>query len=406
MRRRGRGSARPVRILLASANRTLHGGAETYQHALIAPLAASGHQTALLYERTATIGRPTVDAGTGIPVWGTGEGGREAALAEAARWRPDVVYVQGLASPVLEARLLERWPGVLFAHGYYGTCETGTKRHAFPRVAACTRRFGPACLALHHARRCGGLGVATMVRGYRRQAARLALLPQYRAVCVASAHMRREYVRHAIAADRLHVLPLPPAGIIHDPSPPVGRVPVDNVVLAGRLTGLKGGALLVDALPQASRKLGRPISLTVIGDGPERLRLDSRARGNGVAARFLGWVGIEERNRILRTAGLLAMPSVWPEPWGLIGLEAACAGVPTVAFAIGAIPEWLEPGQSGELAPAEPPTAEGLAAAIVRALGDPAHYAGLCVGAWNRVQHFTVERHIQGLLPVLAGGAA
>lgn len=396
-----------MRILLAGANRALEGGAETYQRSLIAALSASGNAAALLYERPAAAGRPTLDGETqAVPVWGITELGIEDALARVADWAPDVVYVQGLAAPSLEAHLLDRWPGVLFAHGYYGTCETGTKRHALPGIAMCTRTFGPACLALHHARRCGGLSPVAMIRMYRLQAARHALLSRYRAIGVASEHMRSEYLRHGVPPERVHVMHLPPTGITPDPVPPVGRTPTNHVVLAGRLTDLKGGALLLDALPQASRTLGFPLSLTVVGDGPERRRLESRARVRGVSARFFGWVSAAERNRILRTAGLLAMPSVWPEPWGLVGLEAACAGVPTVAFAVGGIPEWLAPGQSGELAPADPPTPHGLADAIARALGDPAHYARLCRGAWERVQRYTMERHVQELLPVLSAAAA
>lgn len=391
--------------MLAAANRAIEGGAETYQRDLIACLADGGHAAALLYERPAAAGRPTLDTQS-TPVWGTVELGTEAALTAAAQWAPDVVYVQGLASPALEARLLDRWPGVLFAHGYYGTCETGTKRHAFPGVAMCTRRFGPACLALHYPRRCGGLSPAAMVRMYRLQAARHSLLSRYRAVCVASEHMREEYLRHSLPDDRVHVLHLPPTGITRDAAPPVPRSPATHVVMAGRLTDLKGGAVMLDALAPASRTLGLSLSLTVVGDGPERRRLEARARACCVAARFFGWASAAERNGILRTAHLLAMPSLWPEPWGLVGLEAACLGVPTVAFAVGGIPEWLTAGESGELAPADPPTADGLADALVRALRDPIHYAHLCRGAWERVQHYTIQRHVEELIPVLSAAAS
>ncbi len=392
-----------MRILIAGANRTVEGGAETYQRALIAGLAAAGHAAALFYERRAAAGRPTVDTeAQSIPVWGTEEMGTEVALERAATWAPDVVYVQGLTSPALEARLLDRWPGVLFAHGYYGTCETGTKRHAFPRVTMCTRTFGPACLALHHARRCGGLSPVAMLRLYGLQAARHALLSRYGAIGVASSHMRAEYLRHAVPPDRLHVLHLPPTGIVRDPAPPVTRPLANHVVMAGRLTDLKGGDVLLDALRPAGRALGLPLSLTVVGDGPARRPLERQARARGVTARFFGWASAAERNRILRTADLLAMPSMWPEPWGLVGLEAACAGVPTVAFAVGGIPEWLTPGESGELAPADPPTAEGLAEAMVRALRDPAHYGHLSRGAWEQVGRYTMERHLNELLPVLS----
>jgi glycosyltransferase involved in cell wall biosynthesis len=340
-----------------------------------------------------------------IVSWGTAELGTEVALVRTSQWRPDVVYVHGLTSPVLEARLVSAWPGVLFAHGYYGTCETGTKRHASPQFVLCTRRFGPACLLLHYPRRCGGLNPVTMVEMYRVQAARNALLANYRAICVASAHMRAEYCRHGVAEDRLHLVPLPPSGIQRDAAPPEARRATGHVVMIGRLTGLKGGNILLDGLAIAGRELGGTLRLTVIGDGPERPRLEARALSLGINARFLGWAGSAERNRTLRTADLLALPSLWPEPWGLVGLEAACAGVPTVAFAAGGIPEWLAAGESGELAPADPPTAAGLAAAIARALRDPEHFAQLCRGAWVRAGLYTMDRHADDLLAVLAGAA-
>lgn len=395
-----------LRILFAGANRTVEGGAESYQRAAIPALGARGHTIALLTERAAVPGRPSVDGDVaGITSWSTAELGPDVALTRVAEWQPDLVYVHGLASPVLEARLLREWPGVLFAHGYYGTCETGTKRHGFPEVAFCTRRFGPACLLLHYPRRCGGLNPVTMLQMYRVQAARNALLPRYRAVCVASAHMRAEYRRHGVPDDRLHLLPLPPTGIQRDAAPPEAGRPTGHVLMIGRLTDLKGGGVLLDALALAGGELGTTLTLTVIGDGPERPHLETRARALGLAARFPGWAGSAERNRMLRTADLLAMPSLWPEPWGLVGLEAACAGVPTVAFAAGGIPEWLAPGESGELAPGNPPTAAGLAAAIVRALRDPEHYAQLRRGAWVRAGHYTMERHADDLLAVLARAA-
>ncbi len=392
-----------MRILLANANRALVGGAESYLGALIPALAARGHRVALLYERTAGPERATVDGETGIPAWGAHDLGPERALAEAARWQPEIAYCHGLASPALERAILDRWPAVLFAHNYYGTCETGTKRHAFPRIAFCTRRFGPACVLLHYPRRCGGLNPMLLGRMYRLQAARARFLASYHAICVASRHMHQEYRRQGIALERLHLLPLPPPGVQRDLDPPSIHPPAGRLAMVGRLTDLKGGDLLLEALPLASRRLGRALSLTVAGEGPERRRLERRAREQQLDVRFAGWVDPAARNRIIREADLLVLPSVWPEPWGLVGLEAACAGVPTVAFAAGGIPEWLKPGESGELAPADPPTARGLAAAIARALADPHHYARLRAGAWEGVACYTMDRHVDALLPVLAG---
>ncbi|MHC4767269.1 MAG: glycosyltransferase family 4 protein [Planctomycetota bacterium] len=393
-----------MRILIAGANRSAVGGAETYQRSLIPALEAAGHEVALLREREPVPGRPTVDPpDADLPVWCTATDGGEVALKEASRWAPDVAYTHGLASVHLEAALQQRIGSVLFAHGYYGTCAAGTKRHAFPRTRSCARRIGAACLLLHYPRRCGGLHPVTMVRDYRTQHARLRLVHDYRATCVASEHMLREYRRHGIASERLHRLPLPPPGIVPDAAAPEGDTCSGRLLLSGRLTNMKGGRVLLAALPEASRRLGRALTVTFLGDGPERDTLERQAGHLGIAASFFEWLDFTERNALLQDMELVAVPSLFPEPWGLVGLEAGCVGVPAVAYAAGGIPDWLTPGESGELAPTDPPTAAGLTDAIVRALGDRAHYRRLSRGAWEQARRFTMEAHLAQLLPILDG---
>jgi glycosyltransferase involved in cell wall biosynthesis len=103
----------------------------------------------------------------------------------------------------------------------------------------------------------------------------------------------------------------------------------------------------------------------------------------------------------MRLADLLAVPSVWPEPFGLVGIEAGCVGLPAVAYEVGGIAEWLVPGRSGEVAPGDPPTVAGLADAIVRALQDPARHASLRRGAWEVASQFTMAAHMSRLEPIL-----
>jgi glycosyltransferase involved in cell wall biosynthesis len=385
-----------MRILIATANRQVVGGAESYLRTLIPALGAAGHETALLHERSPRPGAPTVDSDA-IPAWTN--------PALAAEWKPEVVYSHGLASPALERALLDRFPAVLFAHGYYGTCATGTKRHGWPEPVACRRRFSPACLALHYPRRCGGLNPVAALASYTLQRERFRLLTRYRAVCVASRHMREEYLRHGVPPAALHVLPLPPTAITA--GEPLGDSAFGSgtVLFVGRMTDLKIRSHAVDAVARAASRLGRQLTLVAVGDGPARLVVERRARRLGVPATFHPWLEPEERNRWFRRAEILVVPSTWPEPWGLVGLEAACAGLPAVAFASGGIPEWLIPGETGESAAPDPPTAEGLAAALVRALGDRERYERLRLGAWRRAREFTVGRHVAELVPVLAAAA-
>ena len=141
-------------------------------------------------------------------------------------------------------------------------------------------------------------------------------------------------------------------------------------MFVGRIERLKGCRLLIEALPSVQARLGKSVRLVVAGDGPDRLaceRLAAQAQSPQVDIEFRGWVDAANRSRLLAEAAVLVMPSVWPEPYGLSGLEAIAAGVPVAAFRTGAIPEWLH-DQVGKLAPGDPPTSAGLVDAILGCL--------------------------------------
>ena len=44
---------------------------------------------------------------------------------------------------------------------------------------------------------------------------------------------------------------------------------------------------------------------------------------------------------------MVVVPSVWPEPFGIVGIEAMAYGKPVIAFDVGGISEWLEDGKTG-----------------------------------------------------------
>jgi glycosyltransferase involved in cell wall biosynthesis len=386
-----------MRILIATLHRQLEGGVETYLHALLPGLCERGHEVALLHEHPAPVAWPTLDDRVpGIPVWWAGESGW---AEQVAAWQPDVVYLQGLESPDRETMLAQAYSTVLFAHNYHGTCISGTKRFAWPSVEPCERVLGVGCLVRYLPWRCGGLHPSTMLEKYAVQKRRRALLPSYRAVLVASRHMEAEYRRHGVPADRLHWTPLFPADICPDAMPPSERDQTGRVLLVGRLTPLKGCRLLIEAVGRSSTQLGRPLELVVAGDGPERAEMEKLAASANVPTRCVGWVESARRTELMRDADVLAVPSLWPEPFGLVGIEAGCVGLPAAGFAIGGIPDWLEPDVTGESTSVL--TADGLADALTRTMRDPAHWQRLRHGAWEMSQRFSADTHLQRLEAVL-----
>jgi glycosyltransferase involved in cell wall biosynthesis len=236
-----------------------------------------------------------------------------------------------------------------------------------------------------------------MWKMYQLTAQRNAQLPKFAAILVASAHMRREYERHGVQPEKIHVAALP------NPNDGAGfqmaakNASPGHLLFLGRLTKLKGVAELLWAIPLAEKRLGRPLHATIAGDGPKRAHLEDLARRNQLQVEFTGWAGSAQKADLMERATLLVAPSLWPEPFGLVGIESGAHGLPAVAFDTGGISDWLISGYSGELAAGNPPTAEGFADAIVRALSDPSHYAALCRGAREVSGRFTLAAHVSRL---------
>jgi glycosyltransferase involved in cell wall biosynthesis len=65
---------------------------------------------------------------------------------------------------------------------------------------------------------------------------------------------------------------------------------------------------------------------------------------------FIGEIGDGEKEAFLGGAAALLMPIGWPEPFGLVVIEAMACGTPVIAFPFGSMPELIEPGVNGALA--------------------------------------------------------
>jgi glycosyltransferase involved in cell wall biosynthesis len=400
-----------MRIVFVNHSRRKIGGVETYLDAII-PAVAAEHDVSFLYEGD-SLGRDPIAFPQDAPTWDAAQLGRSQTLHRLEQWKPDVCFVHGLEDSELEASIVALGNGVLYVHNYYGTCISGNKMIVNGVARPCERQFGPACLARYFPDRCGGSNPLTMLHLYRTQSHRLKLMKRYRHLIANSDHMRREIARHGLASEC--VFPFVRAARCSDgcPSPAsfagVGSSTVAplHLMFSGRMTFLKGGDLLVEAASLAQKALQRKLHVTFCGDGPQRRDWQQRAsqlQSDSLSFDFPGWLTSSQLTHAFAGSHLHVMPSLWPEPFGLSGLEAGTFGVPSVAFAVGGIPEWLHDGVNGHLA-SPPSTAESLANGIVRALSDEAHYNQLRNGATEAPRHYNIETHVAQLLRIFNGCA-
>jgi glycosyltransferase involved in cell wall biosynthesis len=413
-----------MRILLANEARAGGGGVETYLSALVPGLEGRGHEVALLYANAADDEGPTRIAAH--EAWSVSDLGLERAVAGARAWRPDVCFSHNMRLLDVDARLAAGWPTFKMMHGYFGACVSGHKAFSFPSLQPCPRVCGPGCLVYFLPRKCGQLRPDVMAAQYGWARKQQRLFNRYAGVVVASDHMRREYLRYDLPEQRVHTIPLFAAAAERKSTaedaaitgaergagvPASERVggfggqspPIDiDVLFLGRMTPLKGPQGLVRAARHAAGSLGRPLRVVFAGEGPDRGELERLAQDSGgaVIASFPGWVDAAARAALLSRASLVAIPSIWPEPFGLVGLEAAALGVPAVAYDVGGIGEWLTHDVNGRLVDlAGGPQALGDAIAAI--LADDTLRMRLSAGARDASRHFSADAHMARLEQVL-----
>jgi glycosyltransferase involved in cell wall biosynthesis len=158
------------------------------------------------------------------------------------------------------------------------------------------------------------------------------------------------------------------------------------LVAAGRLVPQKGFDILIRAF--AATMAVRPLSLIILGDGPERNALIELTRTCGIEHRvhFPGFV--ENPWSYFARSAAFVCSSRW-EGFGNVIIEAMACGVPVVATDCDFGPrEVIRQGQSGLLVPVE--DVDSLSKAIASVLDNPDLARGLAEGAQQRAQEFDV----------------
>jgi len=167
-------------------------------------------------------------------------------------------------------------------------------------------------------------------------------------------------------------------------SPKPAAIPLANlfkIVTVGRLVPWKQIDHLIEAIHDCEG-----VGLVIVGDGPERARLESFAEMSRVTDRvyFAGQRSKEETFALMAACDLFVLNSSY-EGFPHVVLEAMCAGLPVLATAVGGTPELVHDGENGLLIP---PNANGaLSKTLIRLLTSSEERHRLAVGA-----HATTER--------------
>ena len=151
----------------------------------------------------------------------------------------------------------------------------------------------------------------------------------------------------------------------------------------GRLFETKGVELLIDAV---TRGLDDSARLLLAGAGEPDYERGLRDRCAGVPGK-VAFLGVVPPRELFEQIDVLAVPSLWREPFGRIVIEANAWGIPVVASRRGGLPEIVDDGVTGFLFD---PGHDGELARTLRGL-TPARCAGMRAACLDKAQSFLPE---------------
>jgi glycosyltransferase involved in cell wall biosynthesis len=219
-------------------------------------------------------------------------------------------------------------------------------------------------------------------------------------VTVSRANVRHLTKTYDVSPRQLHVIPCGVDVGRFRPSP--RRATCPQIVSVARLKPIKNHTLLLEACALLATR-GVPFRCVLVGDGPARREVEETRERLGLEE-LVELAGVAEQGEVLRwwhSASVAALTSEY-EGMPVCLMEAAACGVPAVATAVGGIPELIEDGVTGLLAPAD--DAEAVAERLERLLVDPVLAARLGAAARKRAEReFSVSRQVDRLLAVWNG---
>lgn len=159
----------------------------------------------------------------------------------------------------------------------------------------------------------------------------------------------------------------------------------------GRLVSTKGAEVLLEAAKQL-RAEGLDFRIRIIGDGPERSRLEAQAQSLGDSVQFLGHVSDDQLEKVLADISAVVVPSLAGEVFGLVAAENMLRRKILIVSDIGALEEVV--GTAGMIAPAGDVAA--LASCMRHVIQDPSLVLSLGAEARARAtQLFAVRSMVQ-----------
>ena len=310
--------------------------------------------------------------------------------------KPDVLYFHKIGSIKPFLKVLKSIHSVRMVHDHDLCCPRKHKYYLHNH-RICNRRVGVRCwvdAAFIKRDRSTRIGftyhsIPKMIDEMRRNTLISRLL-------VGSRFMQSELQVNGFPKEKVQILP---PVVRKDEQEITTDYPTENRILyVGQLIRGKG----VDLLLRALKHVSNDFKATLVGQGNaiEKLKKLTDHLGLSEKVQFTGWIDHHQLQAYYSAAKLIVVPSRWPEPFGMVGLEAMKYKRAVVGFDAGGIRDWLHHQENGLLVPEQNITE--FASAIDRLLSHSDLAEKYGINGYHKLQNqFSFEHYLDCLLKQL-----
>ena len=260
---------------------------------------------------------------------------------------PDIVYLHNIHNPYVVEVLTELKPVVKYVHDHESYCPKGIR---IVNDTLCSNTLSRRCIInafRGNGYRCMGRRGEPfkIVKKIRQMIMNKQAHRNVRKFVVASNHMKNNLLMQGYQDDKIAVIPY----FTEIPDDIIAESQQNNILFVGRVSPEKGLDIFIESLAL----LEADFRFIIVGDGSpdyvDMLHHKVREKNLEDKVEFCGWIENKRMGDYYAKSAFLVVPSIWPEPFGIIGIEAMAHGRPAISFNVGGIPEWLEDEKTGFL---------------------------------------------------------
>jgi len=308
-----------------------------------------------------------------------------------------IIHLHSMSDPILVKSLFGIAPVVRKAADPRMVCP-GQGKFWLTSEEACSLKFGIHCFVKAYTKKCCNRHPVRLVSQYFNSYFETFVASKEYSAVIANSTYTQRILREAGINNNLIKLchNFTP---ITDP-PNWNGINRKRIVFVGRLSITKGVHFLLKSLQLVSKKV-HGLKVDIVGSGRDDTYFMKLADELGLSdfVTFHGWCDRIKTGDVLNSACVMAFPSIYPEAFGISGIEAMMRGLPVVGFDVGGVSDWLKDGKTGFLV--EPKDFVTFSDRLVQLLED--EELRKTMGKNSRInaeKYFSPEAHFSNLIQI------